>query len=69
MSTTLSNQNKMCATCDLWGGPRQAMPPYPSVFITVDSYSKGQCIGGGFNPMQVNSIATCGQWRKWGPLK
>lgn len=69
MSTTLSNLNKQCATCDLWGGSRKANLPFPSVFITVESNEKGLCMGGGFNNMQMVAVATCGSWKKWGVLK
>lgn len=69
MPTTVTNQNKMCATCDLWKGPRQAMLPYPSVFVTIDSNSRGLCMGGIFNYHEVHCTTNCGQWKKWGPLK
>jgi|LakMenEpi03Aug12_release.lakeMendotaPanAssembly.Ray.scaffolds.fasta_scaffold250502_4 hypothetical protein len=59
MSTTLSNQNKQCATCDLWGGSRKANLPFSSIFITVKSNEEGLCMGGGFNNMQMVAIATC----------
>lgn len=69
MSTTVSNQNRMCVTCDLWGGPRQAMQPYPAVFVTVDPSCKGKCMGGGHNYMDIQSMGTCSKWIKWGVLK
>lgn len=69
MPTTLSNQNKMCASCDLWGGARKANLPYPAVFITVEPNEKGICMGGGFNNMDMNAIATCSSWKKWGVLR
>ena len=69
MSTTLSNLNKQCATCDLWGGPRKANLPFPSIFITVESNEKGLRMGGGFNNLQMVTIATCYNLKKWGILK
>lgn len=69
MSTTLSNLNTQCATCDLWGGARKANLPFPSIFITVEPNEKGLCMGGGFNNLQMVAIATCGSWKKWGVLK
>lgn len=69
MSSTASNQNRMCVTCDLWGGVRQAKPPYPAVFVYFESSTRGKCMGGGFQNTDVIAMATCSKWRKWGPLK
>jgi len=69
MSTTVSNQHRICATCNLWAGPRIAKLPYPSIFVETDSYAKGECMGGGFRYMQMNAIATCGQYQKWAVLR
>jgi hypothetical protein len=64
-----SNDNRACVTCDLWGGPRQANAPYPSVIVTFDYFARGKCFGGGFQNTETAARASCGQWKKWGPLK
>jgi|LakMenEpi03Aug12_release.lakeMendotaPanAssembly.Ray.scaffolds.fasta_scaffold1001786_2 hypothetical protein len=69
MTTSATSQTIVCATCDLWGGPREAMQPYPSLIVSYDCYSKGKCMGGIFSPHEVSCIASCAQWRKWGALK
>jgi len=69
MSITISNQNRVCATCSLWGGCRQARPPYPSSFVSFEHGLRGKCFGGGFQNTEMLPMASCGQWEKWGPLK
>ena len=67
--STASNQNHICVTCDLWGGERQAKPPYQAVFVAFESNARGKCLGGGFQNVDVSARTTCSKWRKWGPLK
>jgi hypothetical protein len=58
---------KVCATCTYWGGPRStdSLRAY-SVF---DDKQKGECLGGGFNRLQMSANATCGRWQKWSVLR
>lgn len=68
MSQTMSANWRQCAVCEYWGGRRTA-----TTFRDQATYdglqAKGECLGGGFNRMQVTATQTCPKWKKWGVLK
>jgi len=66
---TVSSSTKLCSTCSLWGGPREAMRPYPAYFVRFDDCSKGLCMGGRFNYAETTCITVCGAWKKWDVLR
>jgi hypothetical protein len=57
----------VCATCALWGGPRQPGPANRSVSVG-NATDKGQCLGGGLNGANVPASGSCPQWQKWPAL-
>jgi hypothetical protein len=59
---------KLCATCGKWGGDRKLRGDRSSV--TTDGTSvRGQCLGGGFNRMDVGPTGRCNEWEKWTALR
>jgi len=54
---------RICATCAKWGGGR-GTDSIRAVAI-FESEQKGECLGGGFNRIQKEPHATCGQWEVW----
>lgn len=67
--TTVAGTTKLCSTCSRWGGPREAVSPYPAYFVRVEVYSKGLCMGGGFSYAETNYTALCHAWKKWEVLR
>jgi len=70
MSTSKRPSQKICITCEHWGGTRKASTSRDSVEYGSD-LDKGECVGGGggYNRMQVRPVGTCSKWEKWGVLK
>lgn len=59
---------KLCATCALWGGPRQSNPTRSTV-STAQATTKGECMGGGHNHAQTPATGTCAKHVKWPVLR
>ena len=67
MSQVYPTNSQNCATCEHWAGRRK-----PSAFRdgaeVEDINDKGECVGGGFDRMQLTAFGSCSIWRKWGVL-
>jgi len=68
MAKSKSATWKCCATCQLWGGPRQASRFRDRAEYANDD-DKGECIGGGWNRQQKKATNSCSKWEKWSVLK
>jgi hypothetical protein len=70
MSTSKRPSQKICITCEYWGGARNASTFRDSVEYGSD-LDKGVCVGGGggYNRLPVRPMGTCSKWEKWGVLK
>ena len=60
--TSLPKASKLCSTCIFWAGARKIMP---GDHVEVHPYSKGDCLGGGFQYASMAALATCSQWQLW----
>ena len=67
MSQTFPPTWQNCATCERWGGPRK-LTAFRDQAEVEDTSATGECMGGGFDHMQVSAVQSCTQWKKWGVL-
>jgi hypothetical protein len=62
--TTVPSSWKDCVTCDRWGGHRKPTPFRDGVEFDP-SHDNGECLGGGWDRMQMGSTQTCNRYEKW----
>ncbi len=62
--TTVPSSWKDCVTCDRWGGHRKPTPFRDGVEFDP-SHDNGECLGGGWDRMQMGSTQTCNRYKKW----
>ena len=69
MSDWRSN-NKICATCGSWGGPRE-LAIVNQIARTPSSSARGKCLDrkGKYGIGELAQGNSCGKWQKWAPLK
>jgi hypothetical protein len=58
---------KDCVTCERWGGQRKPTPFRDGVEYDP-SRDNGECLGGGWDRMQIGAMQTCNRYKKWRAL-
>ena len=68
MSDWKSN-NKICATCGSWSGPRELA--IVNQIARTPGSAKGKCLDrkGKYGIGELSEQNHCDKWQKWGPLK
>jgi hypothetical protein len=55
---------KDCVTCERWGGQRKLTAFRDSVEYDP-SHDEGECLGGGWDRMQIGATQTCNRYERW----
>jgi hypothetical protein len=67
MGSFKHKNQKICATCQIWGGARGTDNSRNQVMHKSDQ-DKGECIGGPRNRQQTLARDSCIKWEKWSAL-
>ena len=62
-----SKNQRVCATCVYWAGPRRINPTRS--IVDCNSTDRGECVGGGHNHASVPAAGHCGKYEKLPNLK
>lgn len=69
MSWIVNSNMKTCGTCRKWCGQRMPNDPWANNLVIESPETRGKCLGGGFNQLNMQANSRCQQWEPQYPKK